>query len=428
MSELYSTSETAEPASQAGAASWHETSSGHESADSPRSDPDAAQDKAYAGDGDYGSYSDADLEATLAAEERLPESRTRQEAAAGTWDDTIDDAAGNELATEYDGDVEALLAAEERLPEPRTRQEAAAETWDDTPDPGNDDPGSFSGDPASEYDGDVEALLAAEERLPEPRTRQEAAAAAWGETTTGQHPDGNAADGSDTTGSQAAEDTILDDFRAVPVEGAGNKPVDPGQRPWADCYGGDPPVKPGDLTHRDEFVYCLSDGKGAGHPDSSLAGPDAVPQLSHTAEERAEKAAEGRARAAEVIGKPNWANAKYAGEVFYDKLTPELKTRFPDGVQFTYEGFPMFDRYAVKTVRFEDGFAPLKANGRADRPADDKRANAIFGWNATPEGTTWHHKEDSRTMLLVDRGLHEAVRHWGGIRVNTARERKDADA
>jgi hypothetical protein len=128
--------------------------------------------------------------------------------------------------------------------------------------------------------------------------------------------------------------------------------------------GDDPPTQPGDLAFRDEAVYRLSDGKGAGNPATGLAGPDAVPRPSDAAAERAEKIAGGRARAAEVVGKPNWSNARYAGEVFLEKLDPELRERFPEGVQFSYEGFPMFDRYAVKTVYLEDGFAPPAPGGR----------------------------------------------------------------
>jgi hypothetical protein len=179
VSEAYQGSEITQPASEAGAGTPYDASSGPASADQPGSYPDAAP-----GD-DFAGYSDADIDAILAAEDQLPEPRTRQEAAAGTWDGTPDDPDGSDLASEYDGDVAALLAEEQQLPEPRTRREAAAATWDDTTQPG-DDPGSFSGDPASEYDGDVAALLAAEEQLPEPRTRQEAAAATWDDTNSSQ--------------------------------------------------------------------------------------------------------------------------------------------------------------------------------------------------------------------------------------------------
>src|SRR5579859_3637738 len=146
MSEVYQGSETAPPASEAGVMPPHEASSAPESADNLANYPDA--------DDDFAGYSDADIDAILAAEDHLPEPRTRQEAAAATWDASPDDPDDNDLAAEYDGDVEAFLAAEDQLPEPRTRQEAAAATWDDTTQPADDDPGLFSADPASEYDGD----------------------------------------------------------------------------------------------------------------------------------------------------------------------------------------------------------------------------------------------------------------------------------
>ena len=179
MSEVYQGSEAAPSASDAGATAPYDAGSGPASADNAGGYPDSAP-----GD-DFAGYHDADIDAILAAEDQLPEPRTRQEAAAATWDDSPDDPADDGLAAEYDGDVAALLASEEQLPEPRTRQEAAATTWDDTTQPGDDDPGSFAGDPASEYDGDVAAFLAAEDQLPEPRTRQEAAAT-WDDTSTSQ--------------------------------------------------------------------------------------------------------------------------------------------------------------------------------------------------------------------------------------------------
>jgi len=200
VSEVYQASETTPPASEAGATAPYDAGSGPASADNAGSYPDAAP-----GD-DFAGYSDADIDAILAAEDQLPEPRTRQEAAAATWDDNPDDPADDELAAEYDGDVAALLAAEDQLPEPRTRQEAATATWDDTTQPG-DDPGSFAGDPASEYDGDVAALLAAEDQLPEPRTRQEAAAAAWADTSTSQ--DGAPDTSTDSTG-PSQPDTVTE--------------------------------------------------------------------------------------------------------------------------------------------------------------------------------------------------------------------------
>jgi hypothetical protein len=190
VSEVYQGSETAPPAGDAGATAPYDAGSRPASADNTASYTDAASDEDFAG------YSDADIDAILAAEDQLPEPRTRQEAAAATWDDSPGDPADDELAAEYDGDVAAFLAAEEQLPEPRTRQEAAAATWDDTTQPGDDDLGSFAGDPAAEHDGDVAAFLAAEDQLPEPRTRQEAAAATWDDTSTSQATEPDTSTGS----------------------------------------------------------------------------------------------------------------------------------------------------------------------------------------------------------------------------------------
>jgi hypothetical protein len=129
VNELYGTSETGGPASEAGAATWREASTGRGTADSPGRYPDTAQDDDF---GNYSNYSDADIEAFLAAEERLPESRTRQQAAAGTWDGTVDDPGGSGLAAGDDGEAAALPAAGEREAESRTGQETAGEALDDT--------------------------------------------------------------------------------------------------------------------------------------------------------------------------------------------------------------------------------------------------------------------------------------------------------
>lgn len=217
-----------------------------------------------------------------------------------------------------------------------------------------------------------------------------------------------------------------------PLEGAENTPVDRHQeRPRVEWREGDPPLDPGDVRLRDAVIYVRPERTSESTWDDDDAGRrlgqvEAWPDPADTPEERADKVAEGRARASEALGKENWSNAKFAGEKFYDALSAQLKERFPDGVEFTYEGFPIFERYAAKTVVFEDGFAPAKANGRPDRVADNRKANVIFGWRNDPDDMTWHHKEDGKTMLLLDAKLHDAVRHWGGVRVTkTRRETND---
>jgi hypothetical protein len=82
VNEAYQAGETTESASETAAAAPCDASSGSASADSPGGYLDAASGDELIG------YSDADIDAILAAEDQLPEPRTRQEAAADTWDDT----------------------------------------------------------------------------------------------------------------------------------------------------------------------------------------------------------------------------------------------------------------------------------------------------------------------------------------------------
>jgi HNH/ENDO VII superfamily nuclease len=233
--------------------------------------------------------------------------------------------------------------------------------------------------------------------------------------------------------SASLEPTHLDEGRqrlttpAVPVEGPANTPLDPrSPRVHREWRAGDPPIDPGDLGVRDEVVYvrATADTTDTGVPPRRQSGPaladpqQSWPDPSHGPAIRRARIREGRERGAQVVGKENWSNARYAGQTYLDALPEPLRKRFPQGVTFSYEGFPTFDRYAVKTVHFEAGFAPPKDNGRPDRYTDNKKANAIFGWRSDPPGLTWHHKEDGRTMVLVDSDLHAVVRHWGGIRVS----------
>lgn len=140
-------------------------------------------------------------------------------------------------------------------------------------------------------------------------------------------------------------------------------------------------------------------GKTGEHPDRTLS----------PAEHEARKQA-GLARSRELIGKENWANSKYAGEVYYEKLPQDLKDKYPDGVEFSYEGFPIFDKYATHTAVLSNGFGE-------SRDDDFKNANQLAGLTETPSTHTWHHKEDGKTLVLVDRELHAQVRHWGGVAI-----------
>lgn len=100
-------------------------------------------------------------------------------------------------------------------------------------------------------------------------------------------------------------------------------------------------------------------------------------------------------------------NSEYAGKTYpASKLPPELQSKYPDGVKFTKDGYPDFSPYAEKSVPVEG----LKGNTSSDFTKANKAANI----KRKPEGYTWHHHQDGKTMQLVPTDLHDAVRHSGG--------------
>ncbi|WP_341755623.1 HNH endonuclease [Candidatus Tisiphia endosymbiont of Ptychoptera albimana] len=60
-----------------------------------------------------------------------------------------------------------------------------------------------------------------------------------------------------------------------------------------------------------------------------------------------------------------------------------------------------------------------------DNKNDFKIANEIMGIKENPEGYTWHHIEDGRTMIAIPTDLHKAIKHTGGAAVKRA-EKKNA--
>lgn len=100
-------------------------------------------------------------------------------------------------------------------------------------------------------------------------------------------------------------------------------------------------------------------------------------------------------------------NARYAGKGF--PLSPELAAKYPKGVTFRSTGFPAFTPYreAHAVVQGLTG----------DIRIDSRIANTATSLPSTPEGWTWHHVEDGRTMELVPSDLHGYVRHTGGAAV-----------
>ncbi|WP_193343388.1 HNH endonuclease signature motif containing protein, partial [Pseudoalteromonas luteoviolacea] len=51
------------------------------------------------------------------------------------------------------------------------------------------------------------------------------------------------------------------------------------------------------------------------------------------------------------------------------------------------------------------------------RSVDNALANAQAGFDKTPDGYTWHHVQDTKTMQLIPMEIHNAVAHTGGVAV-----------
>lgn len=77
-------------------------------------------------------------------------------------------------------------------------------------------------------------------------------------------------------------------------------------------------------------------------------------------------------------------------------------------IQFK-DGYPDFSSYSQKTVSID--------NMKGDYDMDFRAANMKAGFGDTkvnPEGMTWHHHEDGKTMMLVPQKINNNVPHTGG--------------
>ncbi len=107
------------------------------------------------------------------------------------------------------------------------------------------------------------------------------------------------------------------------------------------------------------------------------------------------------------IGKQVPLNSSYSGRQFpMEKLSLKLQEKYPKGVWFDEEGFPLFSIYATRAVEIK-----ITGAGRFDF----MRANAAAGFERVPDDMTWHHYQDGKTMLLMPRDIHDAVKHSGGV-------------
>lgn len=103
-------------------------------------------------------------------------------------------------------------------------------------------------------------------------------------------------------------------------------------------------------------------------------------------------------------------NHDYAGRAFPTDLLP-LQYR-SKGLRFTKEGYPDFAPHARQ---LPNGKNHVEIEYTGSRRADFAAANKKAKLGKTPEGWTWHHAEDMKTMYLVPDKLHRAVKHSGGV-------------
>ena len=93
-------------------------------------------------------------------------------------------------------------------------------------------------------------------------------------------------------------------------------------------------------------------------------------------------------------------NGDKAGTTHKD--VPWKENGFPDFRDFLYDG--------------ADGENTVEIEYTGSRAKDFAAANKAAGFtDGTPEGYTWHHVEDMKTMQLVETGIHRSVGHTGGF-------------
>ncbi|HWO19688.1 MAG TPA: HNH endonuclease [Kofleriaceae bacterium] len=102
-------------------------------------------------------------------------------------------------------------------------------------------------------------------------------------------------------------------------------------------------------------------------------------------------------------------NHELAGKQFpVDQLPAKYRSK---GLRFTKEGYPDFSPHA-KQLPNGNNHVEIQLTG--SRAADAAAATRKAGLTRDVEDYIWHHAEDGKTMYLVPKELHQAVRHTGG--------------
>lgn len=83
-------------------------------------------------------------------------------------------------------------------------------------------------------------------------------------------------------------------------------------------------------------------------------------------------------------------------------LIQSLHAKYGTHVPFTDDGYPDFSKFVRQRV---------KVLITGNHKVDNKAANLKAGFDVTPDGLTWHHHQDGKTMELMPSDLHNKVSH-----------------
>lgn len=115
-------------------------------------------------------------------------------------------------------------------------------------------------------------------------------------------------------------------------------------------------------------------------------------------------------------------NLKKFGKLTYEDLI-RLDKLYPDGVPFTKEGYPDFAKVAFKgkngkTLKIDIG--TLSGDSKKDIAAAEALFQKLgYTWES---GYTWHHIENSTTLIRVPSAIHQLVDHAGGMSTHASQE------
>ncbi|MEM8923239.1 MAG: HNH endonuclease [Actinomycetota bacterium] len=122
-----------------------------------------------------------------------------------------------------------------------------------------------------------------------------------------------------------------------------------------------------------------------------------------------------------------WAGKRRPISDIWTKTTktkyPDLAEHYPNGVQYTMQGYPDFSEYAVAIYKMQPGQMRDKRTGPNGNfaMANGWLKSVKTDWTPSQWSgvLTWHEHESCLQMLLVPTDIHDAVRHNGGVQATT---------